>query len=96
MTTHDYEDMLQVGAVANLLDFTGMIHAVCHTYLRWLLPEPHNTHILKLLFELAHWHGLAKLCMHTDVTLDLLSLATASLGNSLCAFEEKTCAAFET
>ena len=61
-----------------------------------LLPEPHNTHVLKLLFELAHWHGLAKLCMHTDVTLDLLSLATASLGNSLCVFEEKTCAAFET
>jgi len=61
-----------------------------------LLPEPHNTHVLKLLFELAHWHGLAKLLMHTDATLDLLSLATTSLGNSLCAFEEKTCAAFET
>ena len=61
-----------------------------------LLPEPHNTYVLKLLFELAHWHGLAKLRMHTDATLDILSRVTASLGNSLRTFEEKTCAAFET
>lgn len=49
-----------------------------------------------LLFELAHWHGLAKLHMHTDVTLDIASHVTRSLGNSLRTFEEKTCAAFET
>ncbi|KAF8235652.1 hypothetical protein L208DRAFT_1256322, partial [Tricholoma matsutake] len=61
-----------------------------------LLPEPHNTYILKLLFELAHWHGLAKLSMHTDATLDILSHVTTSLGNSLHTFEEKTCEAFET
>jgi hypothetical protein len=61
-----------------------------------LLPEPHNTYVLKLLFELAHWHGLAKLRMHTDVTLDILSRITASLGNSLRTFEAKTSAAFET
>jgi hypothetical protein len=61
-----------------------------------LLPKPHNTYILKLLFELGHWHGLAKLRMHTDVTLEILSPVTTSLGNSLRTFEEKTCAAFET
>jgi len=32
-----------------------------------LLPELHNTHVLKLLFDLAHWHGLAKLQMHTVI-----------------------------
>jgi hypothetical protein len=61
-----------------------------------LLPEPHNACVLKLLFDLAHWHGLAKLRMHTDPTLDIFSCATTSLGNSLCTFEEKTCAASET
>ena len=61
-----------------------------------LLPEPHNTYVLKLLFELAHWHGLAKLHIHTDPTLDILSNITTSLGISLCTFEKKTCAAFET
>lgn len=61
-----------------------------------LLPEPHNMYVLKLLFELAHWHGLAKLRMHTDATLEILSRITRSLGNTLRIFEEKTCAAFET
>jgi hypothetical protein len=40
-------------------------------------------HVLKLLFELAHWHGLAKLCMHTDATLEILSSVTISLGNAV-------------
>ena len=61
-----------------------------------LLPEPHNTRVLKLLFDLAHWHGLAKLRMHTDSTLDILSRVTTSLGNSLREFDEKTCAMFQT
>jgi hypothetical protein len=26
-----------------------------------LLPEPHDGQVSKLLFVLAHWHGLAKL-----------------------------------
>ncbi|KAF8226575.1 hypothetical protein L208DRAFT_1204765, partial [Tricholoma matsutake] len=80
MTAHDYEDMLQCA----ISIFDG------------LLPEPHNMYVLKPLFELAHWHGLAKLRMHTDMTLDILSCVTTSLGNSLHTFEEKTCAAFET
>ena len=45
---------------------------------------------------MAHWHGLAKLRMHTDVTLDLLSQATISFGTKIRAFQEKTCAAFST
>jgi hypothetical protein len=34
--------------------------------------------------------------MHTDITLDILSHVTTSLGNSLRAFEGKTCTAFQT
>ena len=59
-----------------------------------LLPEPHNTHVLKLLFDLAHWHGLAKLQMHMEATLELLSKATIALGNGMCEFQAKTCSAF--
>jgi len=64
MTAHDYEATLQCA-----------IPVFDH-----LLPEPHNVHALKLLFDLAHWHALAKLCMHADTTLELLTplLATTS------------------
>jgi hypothetical protein len=60
-----------------------------------LLPEPHNTCVLKVLFDLAHWHGLAKLRMHTDSTLSLLSQVTTTLGNTLRTFQQ-ACAAFPT
>jgi hypothetical protein len=45
---------------------------------------------------MAHWHGLAKLRMHTDVTLELLSQVTISFGTRIRTFQEKTCAAFST
>jgi hypothetical protein len=61
-----------------------------------LLPEPHNERVLKLLFIMAHWHGLAKLRMHTDTTLDILSQVTESLGDIFREFEAETCSMFET
>ena len=61
-----------------------------------LLPEPHNTYVLNLLFDLAHWHGLAKLRMHTDPTLEVLDQVTKSLGNNLSTFEKRTCSLFQT
>ncbi|KIM52323.1 hypothetical protein SCLCIDRAFT_141368, partial [Scleroderma citrinum Foug A] len=39
-----------------------------------LLPEPHNTLVMTLLFLLCHWHGLAKLCMHMDEPMYLVRL----------------------
>jgi hypothetical protein len=53
-------------------------------------------HILMVLFDLAHWHGLAKLRMHTDSTLGRLSQATTTLGDRLRTFQEQTCAVFPT
>ena len=62
-----------------------------------LLPEPHtNTRVLKVLFDLAHWHGLAKLRMHTDSTLNVFSQVTTALGNTLRTFQEQTCSVFPT
>jgi hypothetical protein len=51
---------------------------------------------LKLLFVMAHWHGLAKLRMHNDLTLDVMDVVTVSLGDRLRAFSQDTCAAFDT
>jgi hypothetical protein len=61
-----------------------------------LLPEPHNSEVLQLLFVAAHWHGLAKLRLHNDFTLDILDSVTRSLGQLLRNFNDKTCAAFVT
>ncbi|KAF7974005.1 hypothetical protein HWV62_13627 [Athelia sp. TMB] len=80
LAARDYEDMLQCAIPV----FDG------------LLPEPHNTNILKLLFECAHWHGLAKLRLHIDPTLDLLDSATIRLARQFRAFSRKTCGFFET
>jgi hypothetical protein len=49
-----------------------------------------------VLFDLAHWHGLAKLRMHTDSTLGRLSQVTTALGDRLRTFQEQTCAVFPT
>lgn len=55
-----------------------------------LLPEPFNTLVLDLLFELATWHGLAKLRLHTDTTLSFLDSSTTRLGKILRRFSSKT------
>lgn len=61
-----------------------------------LLPEPQNGQVLKLLFVLAHWHGLAKLRLHTDETLRILEDVTGEVGNEIRRFVDETCAAFST
>ena len=61
-----------------------------------LLPEPHNQMVLKLLFVAAHWHGLAKLRIHTDVTLDILDAVTKDFGDKVQKFKDKTCNLFQT
>ena len=55
-----------------------------------------NDDILQLLFVLAHWHGLAKLRMHTDQTLALLGEATTLLGVKFRRFVNHTCGKFST
>lgn len=80
LAARDFENILQCAIPA----FDG------------LLPEPHNKAVLNLLFTCAHWHGLAKLRMHTDVTLDIFDEATVQLGAAFRAFVGKTCPAFDT
>ena len=52
--------------------------------------------MMKLLFSLCHWHGLAKLRMHTEDTLRLMESETVVLGNHLHTFTSETCATFST
>ncbi|KZP06410.1 hypothetical protein FIBSPDRAFT_764436 [Athelia psychrophila] len=61
-----------------------------------LLPEPHNSAILKLLFTAAHWHGLAKLRLHSDSTLLIIDDITTSLGEVLHHFKDVICPAYNT
>lgn len=51
---------------------------------------------MKLLFLLAEWHGLAKLKLHTDSTLQLLDQCTREFGACLRDFKNTTCAAYVT
>lgn len=52
--------------------------------------------MLDLLYLLCHWHGLAKLRMHTEETLRLMDSVTRSLGDAIRAFESHVCPAFLT
>ncbi|KIJ57944.1 hypothetical protein HYDPIDRAFT_34653 [Hydnomerulius pinastri MD-312] len=78
MTARDFEDLLQCAIPV----FAG------------LFPESHHSAIIKLLFLLAHWHGMAKLRMHTDETLGILENVTKALSEELRKFVTEICPAF--
>ena len=61
-----------------------------------LLPDHCNAFILELLFICAHWHGLAKLCLHSDDTLDIMDDVTVGLGVQFREFHDKICPKFQT
>ena len=51
---------------------------------------------MDLLFELSTWHGLAKLRLHTESTVQALETSTTRLGIVLRKFQSTTCAEFVT
>ena len=59
-----------------------------------LLPPKYNSIVHKLLFEMATWHGLAKLRLHTDTTLSDLETSSTQLCNLLRKFKTVVCSAF--
>lgn len=56
-----------------------------------LLPSPHDNIVMDLLFLLCQWHGLAKLRLHHDLTLQLLDDTTTHLGSQFRNFQVNTC-----
>ena len=61
-----------------------------------LLPDHCNAFKLELLFICAHWHGLAKLRLHSDDTLDIMDDVTVGLGVQFHEFHDKICPKFQT
>ena len=61
-----------------------------------LLPDHCNAFILELLFICTHWHGLAKLCLYSDNTLDIMDDVTVGLGVQFHEFHNKICPKFQT
>ncbi|KAG6914461.1 hypothetical protein DXG01_017109 [Tephrocybe rancida] len=80
LAAHNYEDLLQCAIPV----------------FEELLPAPHNAIVMDLLFTCAAWHGLAKLRMHTDHTLQVLDRITVELGQTMRRFVRETCSSFET
>jgi len=61
-----------------------------------LLDGEHDKRLLKLLYRTAEWHGLAKLRMHTQATLDHLGSLTNEYGRLMRSFRDLTCSQFTT
>ncbi|KAG5633817.1 hypothetical protein H0H81_005104, partial [Sphagnurus paluster] len=80
LAARNYEDLLQ----CVILVFDG------------LLDGDDNKAVVSLLFTLAEWHALGKLCLHTETTLQWLEQCTTSLGSQLRKFQSETCQHFDT
>ena len=61
-----------------------------------LLHGDHDKRLLKLLYRTAEWHGLAKLRMHTQATLDHLETLTNEYGRLMRSFHDLMCSQFTT
>ena len=97
MQGHDYENIIQVSILHCLTHNVANVWVQCiMPCIDGLLPEPHNTKVLSMLFVLGTWHALAKLRMHTDSSLKLLDDATTCLGIALRYFTWVTCPQFPT
>jgi hypothetical protein len=96
MAARNFEDLLQV-CIAILLNHRELMLYKCSIpVFDGLLPNDHNTIVMDLLFVMAHWHGLAKLRMHSDLTLDILDQQTTELGEKFRQFKAKVCTAYHT
>ncbi|KAF5314748.1 hypothetical protein D9611_007063 [Ephemerocybe angulata] len=80
LAARDFEDLLQCAIPV----FEGLFD-----------PE-HERGVLSLLYIVAHWHGLAKLRLHTDQTLEIMDDLTTQMGDAFRKFQAKTCSAIET
>ncbi|KAF8154662.1 hypothetical protein B0H34DRAFT_631042, partial [Crassisporium funariophilum] len=74
-------------------DFEDLLQCAIPIF-KGLLDDKNNTIVLDLLFELATWHGLAKLHLHTTATVSSLEASTTRLGAALRKFQDVTCKEF--
>jgi hypothetical protein len=76
----DFEDLLQCAIPA----FEG------------LLEGENNTHVMKLLYKTAEWHGFAKLRMHSESSLLHLKQLTWEFGQLMREFQKISATEFTT
>lgn len=97
LAARDFEDMLQVKVTLLILVLLTHLELQCSvSVFDGLFEDQYNSQIMDLLMTLSHWHGLAKLRMHSDATLEELDRVTLRLGEALRTFRDKTCPAFQT
>lgn len=53
-----------------------------------LLDEEGDREVMRLLYRMSEWHGLAKLRLHTDITLALFESVTKEMGDLLRKFRD--------
>ncbi|KAJ3002922.1 hypothetical protein NUW54_g5587 [Trametes sanguinea] len=80
LAARDYEDFLITAMPA----FEG------------LLPLHDDQTVADLLFELVNWHALAKLRLHTEVTVDIFRAATSHMYAAVRTFARTTCKSYTT
>lgn len=99
LAARDFEDILQVILILVPPRGSLLTHSEPQCSIpcfEGLLDEPHNRHMMDLLYELATWHALAKLRLHTEHTLDFFDQVTRNLGLLMRKFLNVTCSAFDT
>lgn len=63
----------------------------CFAVFEGLLPEPHNTIVLTLIYIFATWHAYAKLRLHSSSTIRSFRVVTTTLGAAARRFVRTTC-----
>ncbi|KAN0079957.1 hypothetical protein V8E55_009523 [Tylopilus felleus] len=96
MAARDFEDIIQVWLCPLHSKLHLSVSQCAIPVFNGFLPEPHNSDVLQLLFQLPTWHSLTKLWVHTDETLQILDNVTATLGAKLRSFQSTTCTSFST
>ncbi len=61
-----------------------------------LLPLRDDQNVADLLFELANFHALVKLRLHTTATIDIFCAATRHMYKAFRKFAQKTCPRYDT
>ncbi|KAK7013429.1 GLOBIN domain-containing protein [Favolaschia claudopus] len=76
-------------------DFEDILQC-CIPAFEGLLPEPHNTIVLTLLYTFATWHAYGKLRLHTTGTVSVWRIVTTELGAQARNFLKTTCEDYTT
>ena len=96
LAARDFEDLLQVQITFHFAAKLLTNYKCAIPVFEGLLPKKHDRIIQKLLFELSTWHGLAKLRLHTETTVNALETSTTRLGQILPKFSGTVCPAYNT